>query len=76
MDGNNKTGLGKRIWENFEKMKDLLAGDPTVAPIRVIGSLEGKNLILQPSRFCFCSNNVKQLKWVVYLFARTFAMIL
>lgn len=37
-DANEKSGRGRRKWEFFEAMDELLAGDPSVRPVAVISS--------------------------------------
>ncbi|XP_060589697.1 uncharacterized protein LOC132744920 isoform X2 [Ruditapes philippinarum] len=38
VDANEKSGRGRRKWEFFEAMDELLAGDPSVRPVSVLSS--------------------------------------
>ncbi|XP_060556226.1 uncharacterized protein LOC132716908 isoform X2 [Ruditapes philippinarum] len=39
-DDNGKSGRGRRTWQYFDAMNEVLAGDPAVRPLRVMGSTE------------------------------------
>jgi hypothetical protein len=41
VDGNEASGRGRKKWEYFEAMDELMAGDPSVHPAVTCGSIKG-----------------------------------
>lgn len=39
VDGHSRTGTGRRKWEFFDMIDELMAGDPAVVPLSTISSM-------------------------------------